>query len=320
MQAAQMMQNPMPQETVSYVETRTLHLSTRGDQCHLLNGDMKSRVMFDIKTFLDFQGDESIQVATISMPYAILTNSNYQLNYTNSRLDFTHGTTSASVSFPYGNYAVDTFMQQFLVSMPSGFGITFNSVRGTFTVTNSAEPFTLLGTSSIDYVMGFSGDVSSSVVGAGHSATLPRPANFLPTPLFRICVESNSIYNGQVLGKDGAPAYSNVLASIPNVSKQNSQVVYQNFSDEFAFSSGQTQLIISILSDDGSFIDFNGVSSYFQLRIRLYKKVAKMNKSFNQLMTSAAEARRALEASEAVIEKPLDRFFGPVVDQVNTHL
>ena len=119
------------------------------------------------------------------------------------------------------------------------------------------------------------------------------------------------MYNGQVLGTDGSPAYSNVLASIPNVSKQNTQVIYQNFADEFAIQpTGQTQLIISILDDAGNFIDFNGVSSYFQLRLRLYKKVKKINKTFNELMTEAVSARKALEDGE-VIEQPLDRFFGP---------
>lgn len=269
--------------------------------------------MFDIKSFLDYQNDDSVQAATLSMPYAILVNSQYQLNYSNCKLDFTHGSTTTSVSFPYGNYAVDTFMQKFLALMPSGFGISFDDVRGCFTITNSVEPFTLWNTSSIDYVIGFNQDVSSTPNEAGtlHIAVMPRVANFLPTPLFRVCVESNSIYNGQVLGAAGAPAYSNVLASIPNVTKQNTTVVYQNFSDQFAIQpTGQTQLIISILDDNGNLIDFNGVSSYFQLRMQLYKKVSKTTKTFSELLTTAATARRALEEAP-VIEKPLDRFLGP---------
>lgn len=303
--------NVEQQYTVSMVETKMLYLSTKSSQCIPLNGNLKSRVMFDLKGFLDFENDDSVQAATLSMPYAILCNSNYQLNYTNNQLDFTHGATTASVSFPYGNYAVDTFMQKFLELMPSGFGITFNSTTGCFSITNSAEPFSLLSTSTIDYVMGFHEEIAGEVSGTGYAATMPRVANFLPTPLFRVCVESNSIYNGQVLGRDGSPAYSNVLASIPNVSKQNSSVVYQNLSDEFALQPvGQTQLILSILDDNGNFIDFNGVSSYFQLRVRLYKKIQKTRKTFSDLLNTAAQTRKALEEA-AAIEKPLDRFLGP---------
>lgn len=287
-----------------------LYLSTKSSQCTQLNGDMKSHVSFNIRSFLDYQNDETVQAATLSMPYAILCNSNYQINYTNCRLDIGPGTPT-SYSFPYGNYAADTFMQTFKTILPSTYNITLNEISGKYTITNSSVPFTLLATSSISYVLGFSSDVTAVWNGTKYVAVMPRLCNFLPTPLFRICVESNSLYNGQVLGAEGSPAYSNVLASIPNVSKQNTQVIYANFADEFAIQpTGQTQLIISILDDAGNFIDFNGVSSYFQLRLRLYKKVKKINKTFNELVTEAAEARKALEEGE-VIEQPLDRFFGP---------
>lgn len=318
MQSAYQMQNQSPQivqnsETINIVETKMLYLSTKKSQCTQLNGDMKSRVSFDIRTFLDFQNDDTVQAATLSMPYAILCNSNYQINYTNCRLDMQVGGTNYSYNFPYGNYAVDTFMQAFLALVPSTFGISFNQTSGCFTITNSANPFTLLGTSTIDYVVGFSGNLAATFVSPKYTLTCPRLANFLSNPLFRICVESNSIYNGQVLGAAGAPAYSNVLASIPNLSKPNSSVIYQNFSDEFAIQpTGQTTLIISILDDNGNFIDFNGVSSYFQLRVRLYKKIKKLNKTLNEMLTTAVEARKALEemAAAAAVEMPLDRFFG----------
>ncbi len=247
------------------------------------------------------------------MPYAILCNSNYQMNYTNNRLDYTLSGVNYSASFPYGNYAVDTFMQQFLTSMPSSFGITFNQVTGCFTITNSAAPFSLLSTSSMDYILGFHDEITAPLVGSVYSATMPRVANFLPTPFFRICVENNTLYNGQVLGRDGSPSYSNVLASIPNVTKQNTQVIYQNFGDEFAIQpTGQTQLIMSILDDNGNFIDFNGVSSYFQLRLRLYKKVKRTYKTFSELVETAVATRQNL-VEQPPIEKPIDRIFGPAL-------
>lgn len=294
------------------VETKMLYLSTKSSQCTQLNGDMKSRVSFDIRSFLDYQDDETVQTATLSMPYAILCNSNYQINYTNNKLDLVTNGVLTTYSFPYGNYATDTFMQKFKTLVPSTYDITFDQVSGVFTITNTTYPFSLLATSTIDYVMGFNSELTSSLVGTVQSITMPRVVNFLPNPLFRICVESNSIYNGQVLGVNGSPAFSNVLASIPNVTKQNTQVVYQNFSDEFAIQpTGQTQLILSILDDNGNLIDFNGISSYFQLRLRLYKKVKKVNKTFNELLTSATEARRTLEETGETIEKPIEKLFGP---------
>ena len=271
---------------------------------------MKSRVMFDIKSFLDFQNDETVQTATISMPYAILCNSNYQINYTNNILNYVLNGTASTATFPYGNYAIDTFMAKFKSLMPSTFSIIFDSVSGCFTVTNSTYVFSFLDTSTCDYIMGFSGTINSTVVSSVNTLVMPRLCNFLPNPLFRVCIESNTLYNGQVLGTSGSPSYSNVLASIPNVSKQNTQVIYQNFADEFAIqATGQTQLIMSILDDNGNLIDFNGVSSYFQLRLRLYKKIKKINKTFNELANTAVEIRSNLEELPPV-EIPIDRYFG----------
>jgi hypothetical protein len=378
-------------EISNIVETKMLYLSTKSSQCTQLNGDMKSRVSFNLRSYLDFAGDETIQTITIAMPYAILTNSNYLINSTNNTLDYIVNGATYKATFAYGNYTADTFMQTFLYLLSEisgvGFNITLDQITGKFTISHQYYSFTLLGTSTMNYIIGFSDTVVSNLTapypqtsfigsiaassniltigtsynpnvtlvvgqyinvydpntntnvvlqvasitssttytlsssigsipilnsyiftGPNYAIYMLRVCNFLPNPLFRICIENNSIYNGQVLGKDGSASYSNVLASIPNTTKQNTQIVYQNFSDEFAITpSGQTTLTLAIVDDNNNFVDFNGISSYFQLRIRIYRRVKKSLKTFTEVLGGATSLRNLMETQSESIEKPLDK-------------
>lgn len=298
---------PVDHIMTNVVETKMLYLSTKTSQCTLLNGDMKSLVQFDLKSYLDFQNDTSIQSVMMSMPYAILVNSNYQLNANNCRLDITLNGNNFSYTFPYGNYSAETFMQAFMTVMPTSFNISLNEVSGKFTVSNSASPFQFLGTSTCDYIIGFSGTVSSTEGAAPYSITMNRLCNFLPNPLFRVCVLNNTLYCGQVLGSAGNPAYSNVLASIPNTTKQNTQIVWQSFSDEFLIqNSNQTLLTLAIVDDNGNLVDFNGIASYFQVRIRIYRKMRRTNQSFSDFAVNATNRAFAIEEmGGALYSKPI---------------
>lgn len=293
-------------ETSNVVETKMLYLSTKSSQCTLLNGDMKSRVSYDLKMYMDFQDDDTIQSVTLAMPYAILVNSNYLINANNNRLDILYQGITTSYYFPYGNYDADSFSQQFTSLVPTTFKISYSTTSLRFSVSNTLYPFYLLTTSTIDYIMGFSDTLA--VTTAPYSVEMPRIMNFLPNPLFRICIENNTIYNGQVLGKDGSPQYTNVLASIPNVTKQNTQIVYQNFADEFTIQkSNQTTLILSIRDDDGNLVDFNGIASYFQLRFRIYRRIKKRLTNFYELLGNSTSLRENAENNSEMIEKPIDK-------------
>ena len=292
-------------EILNVVETKMLYLSTKSSQSIQLNGDMKSHVSFELKSYLDFQGDPTIQSISLSMPYAIICNSNYQINQYNNILNLNLNGTPYTITFPYGNYSSDTFMAAFLALTPAGFGITLDAVLVRFTITHTTYPFTLYETSTCDYIMGFNTNLVSTST-SPYYATAPRVVNFLPNPLFRITIENNSLYNGQVLATNGNAGYSNVLASIPNVTKQNTQIVYQNLSDEFTIQpSGQTTLTLGILDDNGNYVDFNGISSYFQLRLRIYRRVKRSLNNFKQVLGVATNLRSLMEESSENIEKPI---------------
>ena len=294
-------------EIVNLVETKMLYLSTKSSQCTLLNGDMKSWVSYDLKSYLDFTGDDTIQSVSIALVNAILCNSNYQVNQNNNILAVNLNGTLYNYAFQYGNYSVDSFIAEFKSIADPTFTLTYDSVSLRFTLTNSTWPFTLVSaTSSIDAIMGFSTDLASTQVSAPYSVTCTRLMNFLPTPCFRILCDNNNLYWGTILGANGSPSYSNVLAHIPNNSQPNQLIYYQTFSDEFSVnSSGQTQLILRIVDDNGNLVDFNGVSSYFSFRIKVYKKVRRLKESFMDLLSHATNLRTIQEEGTESVEIPL---------------
>lgn len=265
------------------IETKMIYLSTKSSSGILLNGDMKSHVLYDLKSYINYDGDNSVNKITISMPYALLVNSNYIINQNNNRLSIQIGAFTDNFDFPLGNYSVSSFMNTFS-TLVSGFTISFNSVTNKFSISNSSFAFTILGTSSIDYIMGFNENVSSSVVGATNTAVLPRVVNFLPNASFQICTIGGVLYNGIVLDKNGS-TYGNVLVSVPNVSTNNTQLVYNGTNEEFQLQGlNQSKIELAILDNNGDYVDFNGIASFFSLKIKVYRKVQKLIGSFSDVL------------------------------------
>ena len=275
------------------VETKELILSTKSSACILLNGDFKSRALYNLKDFIDFEGDKTIEYVTVSVPYATVPNSMYNINNQSNTLIVLSNSVTTVYTFPNGNHTYVSFMSAFQTVMPAQFSITYNAVANKFTITNSTAAFSLLTGSKLDYVVGFSGTVSSSNT-APYTLVMPRVINFLPTPIINLCCDQ--INNGQNLGINSNAQFSNILASIPNVSKLNNEIVYQNVQDEFVIKNvSHNNLTISILDDDGNFIDFNGVSSWFLLRFKIHKRINVIKGSFNDFLTNATSIRSMIE-------------------------
>jgi hypothetical protein len=265
------------------IETKMLYLSTKSSSGTLLNGDMKSHVVYDLRNYINFDGDNTVNKITISMPYALLVNSNYIINQYNCRLSIMIGSSVYDYDFPYGNYGVSSFIAAF-TSLVSGFSISFNSVTNKFSISNPTYAFTILGTSSIDYIMGFNENVVSSVAGPTNTVILPRVCNFLPNASFQICTIGGVLYNGIVLDKNGS-TYGNVLCSVPNVSTNNTQLVYNGTNEEFQLQGlNQSFIELAILDNNGDYIDFNGIASFFALKIKVYRKIQKLIGSFSDVL------------------------------------
>jgi hypothetical protein len=261
------------------IDTREIILSTKGSSCILLNGDKKSHALYNLRNIIDFENDKSIDFVTISVPYAVVPNSMYNVNDYSNKLVVTWNT-------------YNSFMTTFATILPAHFSISINSITSKFTITNSTYPFTLLSDSTIDYIIGFSDTIQSPLT-SPYTITMPRCVIFLPTPVINVCC--NEINNGQCLGQNSNPLFSNILCSIPNTSKLNNELVYQNVQDEFVLkTNGSNVLTISILDDDGNYLDFNGVSSWFLLRFKIHKKYKTVKGGFSDFISNATRIRNLI--------------------------
>lgn len=271
-------------EIIEIVDTKVIYLSTKSSSGMLLNGDMKSHIVYDLRSYINYDSDNTVQKITVSMPYALLVNSNYIINQNNNVLQIqTAGPTISTYTFTAGNYTASTFINAFN-QLVTGYSISINPVTNKFSISNSSSPFTILGTSTIDYIMGFSDNVASSIIGLTNTAIMPRVCNFLPNASFQICTIGGVLYNGIVLDKNGS-AYGNVLCSVPNVSTNNTQLVYNGTPEEFQLQGlAQSKLEIAILDNNADYVDFNGISSFFSLKIKVYRNVERLVGSFSDVL------------------------------------
>lgn len=260
-------------------ETKTFHLSTRSATCNVINGENKSYLQYDIPQMITT--DENIEYIEYSIPYCIIPVSFYTINETNSRLDLNvTGYGNFSVNFEYGNYNANFFMTQFktLLSV-RGFNITLDTINNKFTITNSAN-FTLYGSSTIDYVMGFNDTLQASLANGVYQVVMPRPCNFLALP--RICIRCPELAgNATLLGSDSKT--NDVVLSVPNNTRPNGQIVFQNDIKQLLNNDSLDGLTIKITDDDGNLLNFNGISSFFVIQFDIYRKRLLKPPTFQQL-------------------------------------
>lgn len=263
-------------------DTKVLHLSTQTTSSILLNGSMKSKAAYDVRGYLDFENDDTIEYVTLQMPYVVMSNSNYIVNQYNNTLAITAGGNNYLYTLAQGNYSAQTFKTLLLSLLPAGFTVDYSLVTNKFTFTY-ASAFSLNTGSTCDYIIGFSGTETATLVGAVYSLTCSRSYNFLPIP--RYVIHCNILNDGIILTNNSAVGASDVLATIPNVSKPNGQLVYENIASEFIVkTSNFGQLILTITDDNNREIDFLGVSSYFQLKFNIFRRAIKKPMKFNTLV------------------------------------
>lgn len=265
-------------------ESKTIHISTQTTTSQNLNGSMKSKVSYDVRGYLNFEDDASIEYITLEMPYAVMCNSNYIVNQYNNTLVVLYNSVLSTYTLTQGNYNSTTFiahLQTFLTT-GNGWSITLNTTNNKFSFSNTLASFTLKAETTCDYIIGFSGDTSSSLTSL-YTLTCPRSCNFLPIP--RFLLHCNLLNDGIMLGTLGTQSSSDILASIPNVSKNNAQIIYENNNSEFMIKAQNIgNIILTITDDNNREIDFQGISSYFVLKFNIFRYAIKKPMKFDQLV------------------------------------
>jgi hypothetical protein len=106
------------------------------------------------------------------------------------------------------------------------------------------------------------------------------------------------------MGANSNPSSCDILAVIPNSSKLNSQIIYENTGEGFLIKSNSqlNQIIISITDDDNRLINFNGISMYFSLEFNLFRKNIQRPMKFYKLVKEANKTKGQLPDGVEVIE------------------
>jgi hypothetical protein len=245
------------------VDTKQFHLSTRGDSGTVLNGDYKSQVLFSIPDAIVM--DDSIDFIHFSVPYVVVPNSFYVINETNCHLYVLQSSVTTAYMFPMGNYTAASFMTEFKALLPNQFNITLGQNNNQFTITHTTTTFSFTSASTIDQIMGFTGNVAA----VGLSLTCPRVCNFLPLP--RICLRCPDLAHSFISATtDG----NDVILSIPNTARLNGQIIYNNNSNMKTLFKLEklNSFVVSLTNDDGVPINFNGISSFFVFEFEIYRR------------------------------------------------
>lgn len=260
----------------SIVDIKQFHLSTRGDAGNVLNGDYKSQIIFSLPDAIVV--DDSIDYIYFSIPYVVVPNSFYIINYTNNKLYVLQSAVTSLYEFPVGNYTSQSFMTVFKSLLGASFNITLGINSNVFTITHTTTTFSLTSASTIDAVMGFSGTTAAT----GLSLTLSRVCNFLPLPriILRCPDLAHSFISASVDGSD-------VVLSVPNNAKLNGQIVYNNTSNmKTLFKlTNLNSFQVSLTDDDGNPINFNGISSFFTFQFEIHRRTLAKPLPFNKLVS-----------------------------------
>lgn len=263
----------------SIQDTKLLQLSTRASAGKLLNGTKRSLIQYDIPAFLVI--DDSIDYVQFNISSAVIPVSFYNINDTNNTLVIIENGITSSYVFPNGNYNANLFMTTFKTLLPTRWGITLNSVTSIFTITNTTyATFSILGTTTMDYILGFSGNITST----NNSLVMPRVCNFLSLP--RINIRCGCLANS-VLATDSKSAVQNdIILSVSNNSSPNGQIVYENngkIKSIFRCDRLDT-FLLSITDDNGNLIDFNGVSCFFTFQFDIFRKYLDKPDKFSKIV------------------------------------
>lgn len=269
-------------------DTLTLHLNTQADCCIPLNGTMKSKVYYDLKNYIDFENDDSIEYVTVSMPYAVLCNSNYIFYTGNNTIKLTYGGTTYTFTVPNGNYNVNTFGSYLTSIFPATLTWSFSSTTNKYTFSYSGGGTWGFATgTTCDYNIGFSGSLLTTAT----SITCPYSVDFLP--IDRYIIHCSVLSNGLMLSTGSKVSTCDIIASIPNNARLNSQIVYQSTGAEYLVRSvSNNGITVTITNDNNQEIDFNNVSSYFVLQFNIYRKQLRRPQRFSNLVSTINSQKR----------------------------
>jgi hypothetical protein len=193
-----------------------------------------------------------LSVLNASIPYSF-----FNVDYFNNLLVYSVGGESdIEIIIPEGNYNVNT-LRNFLLSVMTGFTITYTSSNNSYTFSHPTENFSFKENSTCFEILGLDEDIehvsTDRVLISTNSINLFTIRN--------IYIQSHNLMNDNI--NNSTPNSSTILTSIPVNSGQNSIINYYNFNNirskiNDATLKNLSSLSIKLTDQDGDILDLNG--------------------------------------------------------------
>lgn len=200
-----------------------------------------------------------VSVQSASIPYSF-----YNVDGFNDTLIYSvSGGSNQVITIPQGNYNTTT-LRNYLLSVMTGFTITYSSLNNTFTFTHSTSDFSFKASSTCMEILGFEENIAHN--STSHILTSTCSINLFT--IRNIYIQSSNLMLSNV--NNATPNNSNILCSIPLTSGQFSVVNYFNTNNVKSRIDGVrnfTSLQISLTDQDGDILDLNGC--HFSLTLQI---------------------------------------------------
>jgi len=278
-------------------ETIVYNLSTQSSSGIIknVNPDYKSCMEYFIPDLII--NDENISHVNFSIPYVCMPNSFYIVSeYSNTLIVLQNGVTT-TYTFTTGIYNATSFITAFNATMGTGWSITLDQTAYKYTISHTTYDFTFLTGSTIDYILGFTGNISSSA----KTLVMPRLCNFLPLPRILMHCPELGFTNGLLVSNTNSNA-SDIILSIPNLAKSGGQIIYESDVKYLLSNENLQKLTICFTDENANLINFNGIATYFTLQFDIYKKYIEKPPPFRDLVNKINSSNAFEEYNQTMRE------------------
>lgn len=259
-------------------QTKILSLNSNdGIIQHNQSSGYLSDLLFNFNNVL--QEDKTIVYNTISLHSVDMTNSFYNVNELNNKIDVkitivaSGSETTHTITIPIGNYSASTFVIQFNASFLAGTGKTgtlaIDRNNGLYSLTPNANTFTitLLPTSTAYGVLGLTPNTSPTFTFSGNN-TFNKGCNFLG--ITQLNIFSKSLASENLDSK--SLSQNNLVAVIPITAPSYALISYDNRNEESVLRNKNiTDIDLLITGNDGNLANFNFIDWNITFSINTYR-------------------------------------------------
>ena len=261
-------------------QTKIITLSSNdGIAQHNQSAGYLSDVLFNFKQIL---GEEkTIAYSTISLHSVDMTNSFYNVNELNNKIDVkiivlsSGATSTATLTIPVGNYSASTFVIQFNAFLLAGTGkagvLAIDRNNGLFSLKPDANTYTItiLPTSTAYGVLGLTPNTSPVFTFSGNNV-FNKGCNFLG--ITQLNIFSKALASENIDSK--SKSQNNLISVIPVVAPSYALITYDNRNDESVLRNKNiADIDIIITGNDGVLANFNFIDWNITFSINIYRVI-----------------------------------------------